>query len=97
MREREIEKKLVEESAARGGWALKLVSPGAAGVPDRLVLLPGGRFRFAEIKAPGERPRALQRVVFRRMGEMGFPVSVIDRPDKIQAFLDELEGEEARG
>ena len=39
MTERQIETALVKAVKAAGGLALKLLSPGAAGVPDRLVLL----------------------------------------------------------
>ncbi|MBQ8698241.1 MAG: VRR-NUC domain-containing protein, partial [Schwartzia sp.] len=46
MREREIEKKLVIETKARGGMAAKFTSPGMNGMPDRLVLMPGGRMGF---------------------------------------------------
>lgn len=43
-----------------GGIALKLVSPGFDGMPDRLVLLPGGKIGFVEVKVPGKEPRPLQ-------------------------------------
>lgn len=60
MREKEIEQKLAAEVRKRGGMCLKLSCPGMDGVPDRLVLLPGGRMAFAELKAPGKNPRPLQ-------------------------------------
>ena len=44
MREREIEKYLVDRVKGMGGMALKFVSPGCTGVPDRLVILPGASF-----------------------------------------------------
>ena len=44
------------------GWALKFISPGLSGVPDRIVLLPGGRIYFVELKAPGREMRKLQRL-----------------------------------
>lgn len=50
--EREIEKKLVQKVRQYGGWCLKWVCPGWAGVPDRIVLLPGGRIVFVETKRP---------------------------------------------
>ena len=48
MREKTIEKKLISETKAIGGIAPKLVSPGFDGMPDRMVLLPGGRIGFVE-------------------------------------------------
>lgn len=60
MLERVIESRLRQEAKKRGGMALKFVSPGMNGVPDRIVLLPGGKVAFVELKAPGKMPRALQ-------------------------------------
>ena len=60
MREKTIEAKLVTAVRQLGGLALKFISPGLDGVPDRLVLLPGGRMAFIELKAPGKKMRPLQ-------------------------------------
>lgn len=43
-----------------GGLAPKFTSPGFDGVPDRLILLPGGKVAFIELKAPGKTLRPLQ-------------------------------------
>jgi len=58
MREKIIEKELVRAVKDKGGIAPKFTSPGFDGMPDRLVLLPGGRMGFVELKAPGKKPRA---------------------------------------
>lgn len=55
MRERFIEKKLVDAVKKMGGFAPKFVSPGLDGMPDRIVLFPMGRIAFVELKAPGEK------------------------------------------
>ena len=60
MRERQIEQKLVKAVKTAGGIAQKLTSPGFDGMPDRMVLMPGGCIGFVEVKAPGEKPRPLQ-------------------------------------
>ena len=59
-RERDVEKKLVESVKRKGGLCPKFTSPGMDGVPDRIVLMPGGRIAFVELKAPGKRMRPLQ-------------------------------------
>ena len=69
MREKEVEQKLVKAVKLAGGFCIKFTSPGFDGVPDRLVLLPKGRIAFIELKAPGKKPRALQK---RRMKFEGF-------------------------
>ena len=53
MRERDIEMKLIRAVRRSGGLALKFMSPGFNGVPDRLLLFMGGRAAFCEVKAPG--------------------------------------------
>ena len=53
MREKTIEQKFVAAVKAAEGLALKFISPGFDGVPDRIVLLPGGKMAFVEVKAPG--------------------------------------------
>lgn len=50
------------------------MSPGNDGVPDRLVCLPGGRVAFVELKTPGKKPTALQRLRHRELRKMGFVV-----------------------
>ncbi|MGG2140857.1 VRR-NUC domain-containing protein [Candidatus Symbiopectobacterium sp.] len=78
IRESTIEKHLVAEVKKAGGIAYKFVSPGRRSVPDRLVLLPGGRLVFVECKAPGEKPRADQLREHDRMRALGFTVVVLD-------------------
>lgn len=55
MRESDIERRLVQGVKKLGGRAYKFVSPGNVGVPDRLVVLPGGVVLFVEVKAPDGR------------------------------------------
>ena len=90
MREKIIEQELVRAVRARGGICPKLASPGTAGMPDRLVLLPGGRAAFVEVKAPGQKPRLLQIARHRLLRSLGFRVYVIDSTEQIGGILDEL-------
>ena len=91
MREKTIEQKLVKEVKARGGICPKWVSPGFDGVPDRLVFLPGRHFGLVEVKAPGEKPRALQLARHRMLRKLGFLVFVLDDPQQIGGILDEIQ------
>jgi hypothetical protein len=77
-RESLIEKHLVAEVKKAGGVAFKFVSPGRRSVPDRIVLLPGGRLVFVECKAPGKPPRADQLREHERLRALGFTVVVLD-------------------
>lgn len=53
MREEGLEKKIKRYVEGHGGLFLKWVSPGFTGVPDRILLMPGGRISFVEVKRPG--------------------------------------------
>ena len=90
MREKDVERKLVNAVWESGGLALKFVSPGFNGVPDRLLLFPGGRLAFCEVKAPGQRPRPLQLRRIAQLRTLGFRVYVVDSEEKIGEMLYEL-------
>ena len=90
MREQEIETRLKEEVERAGGLALKFISPGTAGVPDRIVLLPGKDIYFVELKAPGEQLRPLQLKRKKQLEDLGFKVYVIDSIQAVSAFMREV-------
>ena len=85
--EKQIEQRLVSRAKAAGGLALKWTSPGYAGVPDRIVLMPGGVIRFVELKAPGKKPSPLQVRVMERLSALGFDVRVIDSMEAVDALF----------
>lgn len=93
MREKAIEQKMVSAVRLSGGIAPKLVSPGFDGMPDRMVLMPGGRIAFVEVKAPGEKPRPLQLSRHRLLRRLGFRVYVLDGAEQIETILREIGGE----
>jgi len=83
--EKEIEKKLVEMVKKHGGLCLKWVCPGWSGVPDRILLLPGGRVIFAELKRPkGGRVSSLQTWWRRTLQKLGFTVWHIYDHDQLE-------------
>ena len=93
VREKTVEQKLVAAARHRNGIALKFVSPAFDGMPDRLVLLPGGRIAFVEVKAPGKKPRPLQESRHRFLRRLGFKVYVLDNPRDIAWILNEIGGD----
>lgn len=91
MREREVEKKLIDEVKKRGGLCEKWVS-GTVGWPDRIVILPpDGSVGFVEVKRPGESPRPIQEHRHKQLQKIGCRVYVLDHPDKIGGILDEIQ------
>lgn len=93
MREKEIEKKLTQSVKCMGGICPKFISPGYDGVPDRIVLFPGGRIAFVEVKAPGKTLRPLQVRRKRQLELLGFKVYVLDDPGQIEEILQETGGD----
>lgn len=89
--ERSVEQALVRKVKDRGGFALKFVSPGFDGVPDRLLLFPNGRIAFVELKAPGKRMRKLQIRRKEQFEAIGFRVYCIDNTEMIGGILDEIQ------
>ena len=91
MRESTIEQKLTKTVKSMEGLALKFTSPGYAGVPDRLILLPKGRIAFVELKAPGKMIRPLQVKRKSQLEALGFSVYCIDGIEQIGEVLDEIQ------
>ena len=87
MLEKQIERKLVNAVKDAGGLCPKFVSPGMDGMPDRLILMPGGRLAFVELKAPGKNPRPLQLRRHDQLRGLGFDVFVLDSPGDIPTML----------
>ncbi|MDD3930294.1 MAG: VRR-NUC domain-containing protein [Sphaerochaeta sp.] len=92
MREKEIELQLVKAVKNKGGRAVKFMSPGFDGMPDRLVLLPGSTCGFVEVKAPGKKPRALQVVRHEMLKAWGFKVYVLDAKEQIEEIINDICG-----
>ena len=91
MTEKELELMLVNEVKRRGGRAFKFISPGLNGVPDRLVLMLGGKLGFVEVKAPGKEMRPNQIKRKRQLESLGFLVYCLDDPRQIGGIIDGIE------
>ena len=90
--EKQIEQALNMSVKKRGGWALKFISPSMSGVPDRLLLFPGGVMAFVEVKAPGKKPRPHQIKRKSQLEALGFLVYCVDSKEQIGGMLDEICG-----
>ena len=86
MLESKLEQRLVQRVKDLGGLAMKWVSPNLAGVPDRIVFLPGGRVILVEMKRPGGSTTALQNRIHALLRHLGQDVRVIDSKEDVDAF-----------
>lgn len=85
--ESRIESYLRTRVKSIGGLCIKFV-PVIAGMPDRIVLLPGGRVFFVELKAPDGRLRPVQRVWHDRFAQRGTQVVVLASKDAVDLWVD---------
>lgn len=90
MNESAIEARLVRAVKASGGLCYKFVSPGNPGVPDRIVILPGGRVIFVELKTEVGRLSGLQKYQSSELERRGVDIRVLKGLDQVKAFLDEV-------
>lgn len=71
-REVDIENRVATYVKERRGKCIKLSPRGLRGIPDRLILLPGARVFFVELKRPGQKPRNNQLRWIRVLSDLGF-------------------------
>jgi len=90
MLERDVEAHLVARVKSLGGIAMKLTSPQRRSVTDRIVLLPGGRVVFVELKSPGKKPTDAQMREHERLRAIQMDVRVIDTKEGVDAFIEEM-------
>ena len=86
MLEREIEKRLVAKVRSMGGEAIKFTSPASRGWPDRLVIFPGGRIAFVELKTDKGVLTEIQKSRIAKLERMGCEVHVLYGQSGVEAF-----------
>lgn len=96
MSEKKIENHLVDQAKHHGGQAYKFVSPGMAGVTDRLVLLPvppehreivHRYVKLIEVKDTGQVPRPLQVWFMESVRKLGHCAEWVDTKEKVHALF----------
>lgn len=90
--ESEIEAYLVKSVKNKKGLCMKWTSPGNAGVPDRIVIVPGGDIYFVELKAEGKRDNLspLQKNFIQKLENLNCKVRVIASFQEVDEFIEEV-------
>lgn len=93
--EKSIENILRKAVEDEGGVCLKWTCPGHRGVPDRMILFPGGIIAFVELKRPGAKVKAggLQEWWRMKILSFGFPCYEISTVKQIQQLVFQLSTE----
>lgn len=86
--EKDIEKKLKARLEKIRCMVLKFVSPGNAGVPDRLIITPAGRMCFVELKRPGGKLRPLQKLWRGKLRRYQVAYFKVENDDEIERVLE---------
>ena len=86
--EANLERHFMREVKLRGGWAIKMNPIGLRGIPDRLVLMPGGRVIFVELKTDRGRLSKIQQAVHRKLLALGMTVETLKGRGDIDEWLE---------
>lgn len=85
--EKWIEKTLTKNVEKAGGMCIKLLPLLLSGLPDRMILLPGGRIHFVETKSRGDGPSKIQKVIHARFLKLGFHVHLVTNEEILNEFI----------
>ena len=91
--EKDLEAWTGREVRRRGGLWLKWVSPGCSGVPDRILIAPGGKVAFVEMKQKGGKVSQRQRYVLSLLTRMGCQAYVVFTKEEVRGMLQEVMGD----
>ena len=91
MREKCIEIQLRNEARKRGGLCLKWVSPGTKGVPDRIIIWPGGRIHFIEVKTKAGVLSGSQQHIFCELINHRADVFIIRGMDDVSRYMKKID------
>lgn len=90
MKETTIEKRLKSAVKDLGGLALKFLPNYFVGAPDRLILMPGGKTYWVELKSTGEKLRPVQRARKKQLEKLGFRCYKIDGQSDLDIFIKDV-------
>lgn len=91
-----VESHFVKRMKALGALVIKLNVSGTVGVPDRLVILPGGVVWLVELKRPGGRARPTQIAMLGQLAGLGANVALLSSKEEVDQWIREVVGDAIR-
>lgn len=88
--EKQIERKVGDYAKSKGVLFWKFVSPSNPSVPDRVIIAPGGRVGWLELKRRGQKPTPKQRAKMAELASKGATVGWVDNVEDGKQFVDKL-------
>lgn len=89
--ERHVEAYLLTRVKQLGGTTIKMATIHQRSLPDRLVVLPGGKVGFAELKRPGGKATAAQIHIITKLQRLGCFAQVVVGKEGVDEFLTALQ------
>ena len=87
--ERDVESRLVDLARKAGGECVKCIPDQKVGMPDRVLMLPGGVLVWVELKKPkGGKVSAIQKHRHKQLRELGQHVEICWSKEDAQAIID---------
>lgn len=90
MRERMVERHLVERLRQIGVPCVKFVPDHMKGMPDRLILLPDEKVIWCELKTDGGRLEPIQEVRHMALRKAGQRVEIVWSPAEADKLIEEI-------
>ena len=91
IREREVERYLVDECKKIGVMCAKFEGTSFSGFPDRLIYGPNGLHDLVELKRPvGGRVSAIQKIVHDKLKGLGQDVKLISSYDEVDKYVKDI-------
>ncbi len=90
IREREVESYLIKRLKQHGLACIKFIPDQVNGMPDRLVILPGSRVLWVELKTKGGALSEIQKLRHRERKSQGHDVVVVWSKEQVDELVQSL-------
>lgn len=90
MREREVESYLATKLKRHGLVGIKFIPDQMNGMPDRVILLPGSRVLWVELKTKGGKLSEIQKLRHAELKKLGQDVVVVWSKEQVDELVQSL-------